>query len=340
VIRRKQNDRHGEADENGGETDKSGVPQDVSGNLSEPTIEILESGALRVWVRTTVTYRDDASTIVFTRDYQLVAGEPLLRMRSSGAAPMLDAGGYHGSSVVVAFPLAAGAGGIETVARGTPYHWTDVMPEIYWDSFTFLPTHGFAIPYAGGSPLCALYHADVPGWGLSNTWNTTTNSFDPNDGVLYGCLWRNGDGNYFSSWVTDSGTPLADGTDPDTHAREYALRMPSSLTAPESGRPLREALAYASPLRGLPAARWGTELPDSLSLASSSDPRAFVTAVKQGSVSPSDVGDTPPMESGRRETRGRGPLAPLSVEVVVTPPLACAVAPLDRRAVLAMDAAV
>jgi alpha-mannosidase len=264
-------------------------PQDVSGNLSEPTIEILESGPLRVWVRTTVTYRDDQSTIVFTRDYQLVADEPLLRMRSSGAAPMLDTGvGYHGSSVVVAFPLAAGTSGIESVTRGTPYHWTDVMPEIYWDSFTFLPTHGFAIPSAGGSPLCALYHADVPGWGLSNTWNTNTQSFDPNDGVLYGCLWRNGDGNYFS-WVYSSGTPLADGTDPETHVREYALRMPSSLAAPESGGPLREALAYATPLRGLPAAPWSTELPDSLSLASSSDQRALVTAVKQGSVNAGDV---------------------------------------------------
>jgi alpha-mannosidase len=263
-------------------------PADVSGSLADPTIEIVEAGPLRVWVRTTVTYRDEGAEIVFTRDYLLVANEPLLRMRSSGAAPMLQAGGNVGSSVVVAFPLAAGPSGIETLARGTPYHWTDVMPALYWDSQTFLPTHGFVIPYSGTSPLCALYHADVPAWGLSNQWNTTTNSFDPNDGVLYGCLWRNGDGHFFN-WVGWSSTPLADGTDPGTHVREYALRMPSTLEPPDSGGPLREALAYATPLRGLPVSPWSTELPDSLSLASSSDPRALVTAVKQGTVNADDV---------------------------------------------------
>jgi alpha-mannosidase len=261
---------------------------DVSGSLSDPTIEILEAGKLRVWVRTTVTYRDEQSEIVFTRDYLLVEGEPLLRMRSSGAAPMLQATPYHGSSVLVAFPLATGSTGIETLVRGTPYHWTDVMPSLYWNSYTFLPTHGFVIPRSGSTQLCALYHADVPGWGLSSYWDTNTHSFAPNDGVLYGCLWRNGDGHYFD-WVEPTPPSLAEGTDPDVHVREYALRMPSTLEPPESGRPLREALAYASPLRGLPVSSWSTELPDSLWLASSSDSRALVTAVKQGTVNSGDV---------------------------------------------------
>ena len=129
-----------------------------------------------------MTYEDkeSATTIVYVREYILLANESMLRMRSTGAAPMLTAGSNAGCSVIVAFPLTGGSKGIDKLVRGTPYHWTDVMPDwiqptqIYWNDQTFLPTHNFIIPQSNGESLCAFYHSDVPAWGISNEFNTET----------------------------------------------------------------------------------------------------------------------------------------------------------------------
>jgi alpha-mannosidase len=259
---------------------------DVSGWLSAPTAQVLEAGPLRVVVRTAVRYDDANATIDYVRDYTLHAGEPLLRMRSSGAAPMLAAGGQAGSSVLVAFPLASP---VAAVVHGTPCHWTAVQPGIYWNGQTFLPTHDWVIPRdAGQNALAAVYHAGVHAWGLSYQWNPGQGSFDPNDGVLYGCLWRNGNGHYFG-WTSPTPGPWKLGTDPEVHVLEYALRVPSGLGAPETGAPLREALAFASPLTPQPVALWTGSLPDSGSLVSSSPQTAMVTVAKPGSVAPGDV---------------------------------------------------
>jgi alpha-mannosidase len=262
------------------------VPTSVADSLSNFTAEVLEAGPLRVTVRTTATYDDGTTTIEYVRDYVLHANEPMLRMRTSGAAPMLQAGANQGSSVLVAFPL---AWPIASVQHGTPCHWTAVQPGIYWNDQTFLSTHQFVIAQDSGSnALAAIYHAGVHAWGLSYQWNG--GSFDPNNGVLYGCLWRNGDGHYYASWVADTppgGWQL--GTDPEVHVLEYALRIPSSLGAPATGAPLRESLAFSSPLLARPLAPWTGELSDSASLASTSSPEAIVTVAKPGSVSPGDV---------------------------------------------------
>jgi alpha-mannosidase len=258
------------------------VLTDVSRSLSNPTVEIVEAGPLRATVRTAVAYDDGTFSFELVREYAVVAGEPQLRMRTTGAAPLLG----EGSSVVAAFPLAAGSTGIDTVVRGTPYHWTAVMPDLFWNGQTFLPTHDFVIPQSGTEALCAVYHASVPAWGISSTWNGT--GFDPNDGVLYGCLWRNNSGHYFD-WVQYNGLPLAKGDDPEVHVAEYALRVPSGLGTADTGQPLREALAFASPLGTAPVAPWTGQLADQLSLAGSSDDRAIVTAAKPGTVSPGDV---------------------------------------------------
>lgn len=256
---------------------------DVTSRLSSPSVAVLESGPLRVTVRTTMTYTDTHGTIDFIRDYILLANEPMLRFRSSGAAPMLTApGGYQGSSVLVTFPLASA---INTITRGTPYHWTSLMPPPYWNDQMFMATHHFVIPQSGGVDLCAIYQFDIPGWGLSYRWNGT--SFDPNDGVLYGDLWRNGDAHYYG-WV-DGYARLTRGSDPDVHVREYALRMPSTLGAASTGQPLREALAFASPLRGVAVAPWTGALPDTFSLASTSDETALITVAKPGTVTEGDV---------------------------------------------------
>jgi alpha-mannosidase len=281
----------------GGDEYRLGVESDpvawslvnVGANISNPTLTVRESGPLRVTVRTAVTYDHGTARIELVREYVLHADEPLLRMRSTGAAPLLsDPSGictHRGCSVVAAFPLAQG---IDLVIRGTPYHWTDTVPTPYWTGLNYLPTHHFAVPYAGGSPLCALYHADIPSWGLDVQWNAATNSPEPNDGILYGGLWRNGDGHYYG-WTSPKPVPPPRGTDAAVHVREYALRMPSTLGGPDQGAPLREALAFAQPLRAVPVAPWTGSLPDTLSLASAADPRAVVTTVKPGTVNPGDV---------------------------------------------------
>ena len=261
---------------------------DVTSSLSAPTVTVVESGPLRVCVSTSVTYTDQHVTIDFVREYILNANEPMLRMRTTGAAPMLQ---QQGSSVVVQFPLAAGTNGITSIVRGTPYHWTDVPPsEIYWNQQTFLPTHNFVMPFAdeATAPLCAIYHRDVPPWGISYQWDRTTKEFEPNDGILYGCLFRNGDGSYFTGWVADPGKYTPYGSDPETHVREYALRVPTGLGDAASGAPLSEALAFASPLRGLFLEPLNTSLADHMSLVSSSS-GALVTVAKWGTVNPSDL---------------------------------------------------
>jgi hypothetical protein len=189
--------------------------------------------------------------------------------------------------VVAAFPLAAGANGITSLQRGTPYHWTEASPSaIYWNSQTFLPTHNFVLPFAGGSsPLCAIYHSDVPAWGLS--YHYRNGAFDPNDGQLYGCLFRNGNGSYFN-WVADHGTYTPYGTDPGVHVHDYALRVPSGLGDVSTGAPLCESLAFAFPMRALPLEPIQSVLPANLSLVSSS-PNALVRVAKFGTVDPSEV---------------------------------------------------
>ncbi|HET8774768.1 MAG TPA: hypothetical protein VFP80_13280 [Thermoanaerobaculia bacterium] len=210
-------------------------------------------------------------TIEYVREYILHANESILRMRTSGAAPMFDAGST-GSSVLVQFPLAEGVQA--AVTHGTPHHWTaNGMSDPYWNGITFLPTHHFVMPYAAGS-RCAIYHADVHAWG------TDVQQGAPGDGVLYGCLWRNGNGSYFN-WVTDPGTYMPYGTDPETHVREYAIDVNPYAAA--TGLPLRASLAFASPLRGLVLEPIASALGDQLSLVSCSD-GASVTVAKAGTM--------------------------------------------------------
>jgi alpha-mannosidase len=260
---------------------------DVSAHISHPTIEVLETGPLRVVVRTGFNYNDGQFNINYLFEYTLYANEPMLRMKATGAAPMLQAAsGNYGTAVVLAFPLNSSTGQIDSLVRGTPYHWTDVM-NIYWNDQTFLPTHHFVIPVAGEQNLCAIYHTDIPGWGLNNQWNKVKNVFE-NDATLYGCAWRNGDGHYYD-WVGNSNTPLTNGTDPDVHVHSYALRIPSGLQAAATGQPLQEAIAFASPLKALPVAPWTGALDTQASLATSSNSQAIITAAKMGTVNPDDI---------------------------------------------------
>jgi alpha-mannosidase len=211
----------------------------------------LESGPLRARfvADTTVDGRP------FRKEYQLVAGEPFLRMLSTGSAA-------PGTSVMVHFPT---AGPIDRLLHGTPYHWDRKQPERA-GHLTFEATHDFLVPQFHGKARLAIFHAAVPAWAVRP------------DGLVVGALWRNAQQERCDFYG-------AMGTDEHTVTVSYALRIPRGIRSPRSGAQLREALAFETPALatiGRPAG----SLPRTLSLASVTPPEAIVTAAKEGSEDP------------------------------------------------------
>jgi alpha-mannosidase len=234
---------------------------------------VMESGPLRSWLRTavlmTVKFRvngqDTETTTRFVRDYILCAGEPFLRMRTTGAAPAY-------TSVMAAFPLASA---VTAITHGTPYHWTDVQPlSGFWGPPMFRPTQDFLLPQdAKGTTMAAVYHAGMPAW-----------AFDAH-GALIGCLLRN--------------TPANDGdgvsgSDPAPHTQHYALRVPTGLGLPTTGQPLQEALGFHTPLlaaalpQGIQYKGMLTEAQASLAALPAGSP-AVLTVAKPGSYDPTSL---------------------------------------------------
>jgi len=213
--------------------------------------QVLESGPLRVRLRAQVTL----AGLSFSKEYALVAGEPFLRMTSSGSAPA-------GASVMVHFSL---AGPIDDLLHGTPYHWTrHATGRAPWPGLGFEATHDFVVAERTGAAQAAVFHAGVPAWAAETA------------GLLVGALWRN-------AMVEQCDFYGAEGTDPDVHTALYALRVPSGIDPPESGRLAREALGFATPLRAALAGTSGP-LPETLSLATASPEQAIITAAKARTV--------------------------------------------------------
>ncbi len=252
---------------------------------------VLESGPLRVRLRTTVLVTvGTGETRTFTREYALVAGEPFLRMSTTGAAPM---GGrdphnrYIGYSVMTRFRLGSA---VASITHGTAGHWTSVQPnqkdpnsvDGYWTAPVFQATHDFLIPQdSNGNTLAAIYHEAVPAW-----------AFEPS-GNLIGCILRN---------TPENNGYGAAGSDPAPHTQHYALRVSSDLGAPGTGAPLREALAYNTPLRavkipagdrnspyqnlGMNSARWSLA---AVTDPAAGDPTAILTVAKPGTFDPTSL---------------------------------------------------
>jgi alpha-mannosidase len=215
---------------------------------------VMESGPLRAWVAGQVVI--DGQT--FEKEYQLVAGEPFLRMRSTGAAPIA-------TSVLVRFPL---AGAIDDLAFGTAYHWHHEVPARA-RTLTFEATHEFLVPSFQGHPLAAFFHAGVPAWAAQ-----------PDGGVM-AALWRNAHQEVCDAYG-------ASGTDADPHPVDYALRVASGISDPEHGGQLREALGFEMPLQAIVGTPSGT-LPRSFSLASVTPDSAVITAAKAATADPSTL---------------------------------------------------
>jgi alpha-mannosidase len=203
-------------------------PAELKVTTSGPGLgaSVLESGPVRVRLKTVVSIAivgANSPGLTYTREYSLAAGEPFLRMTTTGAAPIVDASTETGCSVMTAFSL---AGQVTSISHGTACHWTSGQPLGLWTAPIFRATHNFLLAEAGnGSVLAAIYHPEVPAWG-----------YDPM-GALLGCLLRNTPG-------TQRG---ASGSDAGVHTLRYAFRVPSGLEHPSTGQPLTEALNYVSP---------------------------------------------------------------------------------------------
>ena len=224
---------------------------------------VLEQGPVRVRVRATVEVQGVPSTQFYTREYTLVAGEPFLRMTTTGAAG-------SGYSIMAAFPLSQP---VDTITHGTPCHWTGVQPNQAWDPPVFRATHKFMRPQSGPTVLAAVYHRDVPAWGF-----TGENDVVLKPGVLIGCLLRNTPG--VNRWG-------AIGTDDATHTLQYAFRIAYGLGDPATGQPLSEALNYTQPplaaMISQVVSNSETSLPESGFLASIDSP-GVILAAKPGDV--------------------------------------------------------
>jgi len=220
-----------------------------------------------------------ATAIPYEICYSLYGNEPFLRMEVTGAAP-------SGYSVMLGFPLASASqpdgAAIQSLTYGTPYHWDTRQPRNYFlsdsqptvEQICFEPTHDFVMPLdTSNNILGAVYHASTPGWAI-----------DPQRALL-GCILRNVPGTQNA----------ASASDPDPHAAAYALRVPSGLDLPQAGcgpsSPLGEALRFNNPLYGilLPANNQDGVLPETISIAGTSDTRALITTAKTGTMTPGDL---------------------------------------------------
>jgi len=216
--------------------------------------EWLEAGPVRWHFCATVT----GTRGTYTLDYLLYAGESVLRMRLTGAAP-------SATSVLTAFDLAPPAD--ESLGYGltygTAHHYDDNPPVPYWNGPTFRATHDFAQVTGSTGPELAIYHQAVPAW--SPLWAD-------GKGQLLGALLRNTNG-------TDRG---AAGTDPGVHTLEYALGLASDAPV-TTGDALRTALAVTNPLipavAGVNRPTQGVSLPPQASLVTIAGPAQAILRV-------------------------------------------------------------
>lgn len=221
-----------------------------------------EQGPLRVTLCTQYKVWWPNLYVVYTRTYSLVAGEPFLRMSTTGQVP---------SQYLLAARFSF-KGPVDSIVHGTTYHWDDKPLTLYWQPPEFYPTHDFVLPRSGGKTLAAVYHAATPSWGYDSS------------GALIGTLLRN----------TPQGQNMnygAEAADRGVHTQHYALRVPTGLGGPESGQPLQEALRFHTPLEARIITPLSTRTrPADFSLASVESPQAAIlTAAKPGIDDPDSL---------------------------------------------------
>lgn len=230
----------------------------------------LETGAGAVVEAGPVRYRfsgsltDSKSGIVYTTQYDLVAGEALVRITTTGAAPQRD-GPIQGTSVLASFDMQTAQGEVGNVLEyGTSYSWENRSPARSWSGLTFRATHDFAELVAEDGPaVAAVYHDGIPAWTIDGS-------------TLLGCLFRN----------TPGGNRAASGTDSDPHTQSYTLDVRPSRAS--TGGPLRTALYASTAVRAAVIGESTGTMPTSAQLASVAQSDA-VLRVGKVSGSPPDL---------------------------------------------------
>ncbi|KAJ7809822.1 glycosyl hydrolases family 38 N-terminal domain-containing protein [Mycena leptocephala] len=119
---------------------------------------LVENGPIR-W-RFNATLSDTFGNLYSTQ-YDLVRGETLVRINTTGKAPQ-QTGGW---SVLASFPMRTAEGATAfAMEYGTAYFWEDREPQKSWNGLTFRASHDFAqlITTQGGSGVAAVYHNGIP----------------------------------------------------------------------------------------------------------------------------------------------------------------------------------
>jgi len=234
-------------------------------NDYKPTVtalpgKVVENGPVRVRVEAGIQVRTSAWTNSYNISYTLVAGEPFLRVQVSGAASDYTA-------VITEFEFNKD---IATYEHGTPYHWDYKSPFPYGkqDDFkvTLEATHDFIIPKASdGTVLGAIYQNSTPAWGVSE-----------NQRSVYGVLLRNSPSNCAGKG--------AEGHDASPHDVSFAIRVPTGLTGAATGKALKEARAFHTPLQAVYIANPSfNRLPSTFSLGTVTSPSTgIITVAKLG----------------------------------------------------------
>jgi hypothetical protein len=124
---------------------------------------LVENGPIR-W-RFNAALNDTFGNL-YSTNHDLVRGETLVRINTTGAAPN---GGW---SVVTSFPMRTAGGATATALEyGTSYFWEDREPQKSWDGLTFRASHDFAqlVTTQGKSAVAAVYHNGIPAWTINAT---------------------------------------------------------------------------------------------------------------------------------------------------------------------------
>lgn len=225
----------------------------------------------------------DTSGNPYTTEYELIRGETLIRITTTGAAP-------SGTSVLTSFSVPGPQGALpDMLEYGTSYHWENRDPQQSWSGLTFRASHDFAqlvatLPMQADVATAAVYHDGIPAWTIDG-------------GTLRGCLLRN----------TPGGVRAESGTDTGVHEQRYTFDVLPSRAS--TGYPLRTALYVSNPLSGVALGAPTGTMPEAAQLASVAQPDALIRVGKIG----------PPVGEGRslilRVQKARDGSQPLDVNL-------------------------
>jgi len=202
--------------------------------------------------------------------YELRFNEPFIRIHVSGKADPF-------TTIFTNFEF---VNTIKEYHHGTPYHWDTKKPLAYGTVPDFRvvmeATHNFIIPQSNNdTQIAAIYHGSIPAWGVLLPPESTPATAEALPNTLIGALLRN-------TPEASCNSKGAAGSDDDVHEFDYALRVPSGLTGPETGQVFKEALAFVSPMIVVTSPTLGIVKEYSMATVNSPD-SAIITVYKKGS---------------------------------------------------------